>query len=176
MRSGENFPYFSYFIFKNHTQMRLTAKLSFFLVLFLSISNCILAQKREDFNIPPDLGKGHLVIDIGSASTDKATESIIEAFEDNYKGKFEAAYSQYPTMSKYKPEKYQYIFVVKEKHNPARTIGRDRYPATTDYMFGLMNIKTGKTYYQDFWSGSYKKGAKNFVKEMEEIRKENAGE
>lgn len=133
------------------------------------------AQKKDDFNIPENLGKGGLTILVASASSDKVTKEILEAFEEYYKGKYEAVSTQYPKSSNYKTEKYQYIFVVSEKLNPAQTIGRDRFPATTDYKFGLIDIATGKRYEQDFWSGSYKKGAKAFIKKMEEMRKKNEG-
>jgi hypothetical protein len=154
---------------------RSTSAASLLLSLCLFFSVAVNAQKKDDFNIPEDLGKTETTILVPPATSDKITESILEAFEDNYKGKYQAIADQYPKSSKYSPDKYQYIFIVSEKHNPAQFIGRDRFPATTDYKFGLMDMKTGKRYEQDFWSGSYKKGAKAFINQMEEIRKKNAG-
>jgi hypothetical protein len=38
-----------------------------------------------------------------------------------------------------------------------------------------MDRSTGKTYEQEFYSGSYKKGARNYAKNLEELRIKNAG-
>jgi hypothetical protein len=141
-------------------------------ILFSSLQ--LFAQKEEEFNFPPDFGKAETIILIAPATKDKVTESFVEAFEKEYTGQYEQIAEQYPKGNKYKGDKYQYVFFVTEKENPARTIGRDRFPATTDYKFGLRDLKTGKTWQQDFWSGSYKKGAKNYVKHLEALRKRNA--
>jgi hypothetical protein len=128
---------------------------------------------EDDFNLPPDFGKAETIILVSPGSKDKITESIQEAFEKEYSGKFEFIQSQYPPSGKYAPEKYRFTFFVTEKSNPGQWIGKERFPPTTDYKFGLMDRQTGKSYQQDFWSGSYKKGARNYVKKMEEARKKN---
>jgi hypothetical protein len=46
---------------------------------------------------------------------------------------------------------------------------------TDDYKFGLIELKTGKRYQCDFWSGAYKKGARYYAKNLEKWRKENGG-
>jgi hypothetical protein len=143
----------------------------FFICCYLPGAN---AQK-EDFHIPPDLGVDNRIILVAPASKDKVTESILDAFSDIYKGKYEATANRYPDKNKLDQKKYQYIFFVWETISPARYIGKDRFPETTNYKFGLVDVKTGQTYEQDFWSGSYKKGAKNFIKQMEEARKKNSG-
>jgi hypothetical protein len=52
--------------------------------------------------------------------------------------------------------------------------GRDRYPATTNYRFGLVDRQTGQTYQTEFLSGAYGKGARYYVKHLEKFRKANA--
>lgn len=149
----------------------------FLLALLLCSRQTITAQEERDngFNFPPDFGKTDIIILIAPGTSDKITESIVEAFEKNYQGKFELSPDKYAKGKKYQTGAYQYIFMVTEHQNPGRWIGRERFPPTTDYKFGLYDMKTGKSYDQDFWSGSYKKGAKNYVKHLEEIRKKNAG-
>jgi hypothetical protein len=150
----------------------------FILSAFLCNIQSANAQDDKDsgFNFPPDFGKTETIILIAPGTSDKITESIVEAFEKTYKGKFELSPNKYAKGKKYQSGSYQYIFIVSEHYNPGRWIGRERFPPTTDYKFGLYDMKTGKSYDQDFWSGSYKKGAKNYVKHLEELRKKNAGE
>jgi hypothetical protein len=155
---------------------KFTAYFTLLILPFFFFSTQLSAQKDDDFNFPPDFGKTATTILIAPATKDKVTESFADAFEKEYKGLFELTADAFPKSSKYKAAKYKYVFVAMEKENPAQTIGRDRFPATTDYKFGLRDMLTGKTYYQDFWSGSYKKGARNYVKHLEKLRKQNAGE
>ena len=67
------------------------------------------------------------------------------------------------------------MVIVMEDYQPGKWIGKERFPPTTNYKFGLMNIKTGQSYYTEFWSGAYKKGAKYYVKHLEDFRAKNAG-
>jgi hypothetical protein len=148
-------------------------KLFLLLVLLISLTN-VKAQK-EKYNFPPDFGKTETTVLISPGAKDKITESMVEGFEKEYKGKFEAIDDRYPKGTKYDIAKYQYVFYILEHMNPGYWVGRERFPPTTDYKFGLMDRSTGKTYEQDFYSGSYKKGARNYAKNLEELRIKNAG-
>ncbi|MBI5371842.1 MAG: hypothetical protein HZA79_07430 [Sphingobacteriales bacterium] len=133
-------------------------------------------EKDSDFNFPPDFGKKETIILIAPGTSDKITESVMEAFEKNYKGKFELCPDKQAKAKKYQSGSYQYIFMITEKVIPGKWVGRERIPPTTDYKFGLYDLRTGKMYDPDFWSGSYKKGAKYYVKHLEEFRSKNSGQ
>lgn len=145
----------------------------FILTLLLTAVNTGFAQKdkKDDFNLPPDFSTTESIILIAPGSSDKITEAMEEIFEKNYSGKYELSTSKKPPLSKYPDGTGVYLFVISENFNPGFSVGRDRFPPSTDYKFGLTDLRTWKSYYQDFWSGSYKKGAKQYVKQLEERRK-----
>ncbi|MBL0358347.1 MAG: hypothetical protein IPP72_16405 [Chitinophagaceae bacterium] len=116
------------------------------------------------------------IVLVSSANKDKITEAMQEAFEKNYKGKYEFVVDKYPRGSRYDTAKYRYVFYISYHENPGQWIGRERFPPTTDYKFGLIDRVTGMSWDQEFWSGNYKKGAANYVKHLEELRKQNAGQ
>ena len=60
--------------------------LLFSLLLLISFNN-VKAQK-EKYNFPEDFGKTETVVLISPGTRDKITESMVEAFEKEYKGKF----------------------------------------------------------------------------------------
>ena len=144
-------------------------------VLLLSIIR--VSAQKERFNIPEDFGKTESTVLITEGARNKITESMVEAFEKEYKGNFEAitGTGKYSNTSKYDASKYRYVFYVLENYNPGYFVGRDRFPPTTDWKFGILDRQTGKSYEQDFWSGNFKKGSRNYVKNLEEMRKKNAG-
>ena len=148
-------------------------KLLLLIAFLFSIIN-VKAQK-EKYNFPEDFGKTETTVLISPGAKDKITESMVEAFEKEYKGKFEAIDDRYPKSSKYDMTKYRYVFYITEQENPGYFVGRDRFPPTTDYKFGLMDRSTGKTYEQDFYSGNYKKGARNYAENLEKLRSKNSG-
>jgi hypothetical protein len=148
-------------------------KLLLSIALFFSIIN-VKAQK-EKYNLPEDFGKTETTVLISPGAKDKITESMVEAFEKEYKGKFEAIDDRYPKSSKYDMTKYRYVFYITEHENPGYFVGRERFPPTTDYKFGLMDRSTGKSYEQDFYSGNYKKGARNYAENLEKLRSKNSG-
>lgn len=144
-------------------------------ILLFCISLSVNAQKKDKgFNFPPDFGKTETTVLIREGSKDKITEAMVAAFEKEYKGKFEAE-SDIAPKKKNNTETYRYVFFVTEEEQPAQWIGRDRFPATTNYRFGLLDLKTGQAYRTAFLSGAYKKGAKYYAEHLEEFRKENAG-
>lgn len=147
-------------------------KLVLSIVLLFSI-NHVNAQK-EKYNMPEDFGKTETTVLISPGPKDKITESMVEAFEKEFKGKFEAIDDRYPKSSKYDIGKYRYVFYILEHQNPGYWIGKDRFPPTTDYLFGLMDRFTGKTYDQNFYSGNYKKGARNYAENLEKLRVKNS--
>lgn|GEM_PF-3478689 len=147
-------------------------KLLLSIAFLFSIIN-VKAQK-EKYNFPEDFGKTETVVLISPGPKDKITESMVEAFEKEYKWKIEAVDDKYPKVSKYDLKIYRYVFYVTEHVNPGYFVGRDRFPPTTDYKFGLMDRSTGKTYEQDFYSGNYKKGARNYAENLEKLRAKNS--
>lgn len=149
------------------------SKFIFTAILSFCLNACW-AQK-DKYNFPEDFGKTETVILISPGSRDKITESMLEAFEKEYKWKVEAVDDKYPKASKYDLKIYRYVFYVTEHENPGYFVGRDRFPPTTDYKFGLMDRSTGKTYEQDFYSGNYKKGARNYAENLEKLRVKNSG-
>lgn len=144
-------------------------------ISFLFLLTQVSAQK-EKYNMPEDFGNTETTVLISPGPKDKITESMIEAFEKEYKGKFEAIDDRYPKSSKYDIAKYRYVFYILEHQNPGYWVGRERFPPTTDYIFGLTDRSTGKSYEQDFYSGSYKKGAKNYAENLEKLRVKNSGD
>jgi hypothetical protein len=143
-------------------------------ILVLFSLNSVKAQK-EKYNLPEDFGTLKTTVLISPGPKDKITESMVEAFEKEYKGEFEAIDDRYPKSSKYDITKYRYVFYILEHQNPGYWVGRDRFPPTTDYKFGLMDRSTGKSYEQDFYSGNYKKGARNYAENLEKLRAKNSG-
>ena len=143
------------------------------MLLLFSLNNA--SAQKEKFNLPEDFGKTETTVLISPGTRDKISESMVEAFEKEYKGKFEAVDEKYPKISKYDIAKYRYVFYVTEHENPGYWVGRERFPPTTDYKFGLMDRSTGKNYEQDFYSGNFKKGAKNYSKNLELLRAKNSG-
>ena len=143
--------------------------------LFLILGQSSLKAQKDDYNIPSDLGKQETTILIMPCSRDKITESMSEIFEKNYGGKFQVIYEKFPTEKKYSLEKFRFAFVIFEEESPGYWVGRERFPPTTNYRFGLVDRTTGQIYKQDFLSGNYIKGGKNYVRRMEEVRKANAG-
>jgi len=91
-------------------------KLLLSIALFFSIVN-VKAQK-EKYNFPEDFGKMETTVLISPGPKDKITESMVEAFEKEYKGKFEAIDDRYPKSSKYDIAKYRYVFYITEHENP----------------------------------------------------------
>ncbi|MDB5200953.1 MAG: hypothetical protein JWQ27_362 [Ferruginibacter sp.] len=149
-------------------------KTALVLFFFLGISASLFAQKDKGFNFPPDFGKTETTVLIGEGSKDKISEAMLEAFEKEYGGKFiaEAAADKKKTTDK---DQFRYVFFVTEEVQPAQFIGRDRFPATTNYRFGLFDLKTGIRYQTEYVSGAYGKGAKYYVKNLEKFRKDNGG-
>ncbi len=147
-------------------------KLLLSIAFLFSIIN-VKAQK-EKYNFPEDFGKKETTVLISPGAKDKITESMIEAFEKEYKGKFEAIDDKYPKSSKYDIANYRYVFYILEHENPGYWVGKDRFPPTTDYLFGLMDRFTGKTYDQNFYSGNYKKGSRNYAENLEKLRIKNS--
>ncbi len=143
-------------------------------ILILFSLTDVKAQK-EKYNLPEEFGKTETTILISPGAKDKITESMVEAFEKEYKGKFESIDDKYPQSSKYDLAKYRYVFYIIQHENPGYWVGRERFPPTTDYKFGLMDRTTGKSYEQDFYSGSYKKGARNYAGNLEKLRVKNSG-
>ena len=125
------------------------------------------SQKDKGFNFPPDFGKTETLIVIGPIYSDKVTEGIIEAFEKEYKGRFERIEDTYGKNVKEKPGLRTFVLTV--------MVMPSRVPNTSNYKFGLIESKTGKSYECDFWSGSYKKGARYYAKNLEEFRLANGG-
>jgi len=142
------------------------------MLLLFSLNNG--KAQKEKYNLPEDFGKTETIVLISPGSKDKITESRVEAFEQEYKGKFEAIDERYPKTSKYDIAKYRYVFYIVEHQNPGYWVGRDRFPTTTDYKFGLMERSTGKTYEQYFYSGNFKKGARNYAENLEKMRAKNS--
>lgn len=149
---------------------RLLLLVSFFWTLGLSS----LKAQKDDFHIPADLGKQETTVLILPCSRDKITENMSEIFEKNYGGKFQVVYESFPSEKKYSLEKYRFAFIIFEETSPGYWVGRERFPPTTNYRFGMIDRVAGKTYKQDFLSGSYTKGGKSYVRQMEEVRKANA--
>jgi len=143
-------------------------------VLSILITTVTWAQKDKGFNFPPEFGKAETTVLIRDGSKDKITKAMTEAFEKEYTGKF-AAEASVGAKAKKDTANYRYLFFVTEEHQPAQTIGRDRFPATTNYRFGLMDMSTGRSYQTEFISGAYSKGAKYYAKHLEEFRKSNGG-
>lgn len=150
------------------------------LVLAAVLFSCVSAKAQDDndkgFNFPDDFGKKETIVLVSAANKDKITEAMQEAFEKNYKGKYEFVVEKFPRGSRYDTSKYRYVFYISYHENPGQWIGRERFPPTTDYKFGLIDRVTGQSWDQEFWSGNYKKGAANYVKHLEELRKQNAGQ
>lgn len=142
-------------------------------ILFVVIGLSSVKAQKDDFNIPSHLGNQETTILILPCFRYKITESMNEIFEKNYGGKFQMIYDRIPSATKYSFEKFRFAFVVFEETSPGYWVGHERYPPTTSYRFGLIDRATGKTYKQDFQSGSYTKGGKNYVRQMEEVRKAN---
>lgn len=144
---------------------KLIKALLFSIFLFTTVNSY--SQKDKGFNFPPDFGKTETLIVIGPVYNDRVTESIIEAFEKEYKGKFERIQDTYGKNVKENPGVRTFVLSVMVM--PSREIN------TNDYKFGLVELKTGKSYTCDFWSGSYKKGARYYAKNLEEFRQANGG-
>jgi hypothetical protein len=145
---------------------KLIKALFFSVFLFVAVNGY--SQKDKGFNFPPDFGKTETLLIIGTVSSDKVTESIIEAFEKEYKGRVETIQDQYGKNVKEKPGVRTFVLTVMEMPSSA-------IPNSSDYKFGLTELKTWKSYECDFWSGSYKKGARYYAKHLEEFRKANGG-
>ena len=139
----------------------------FIFFIFLFIASNSYSQKDKGFNFPPGFGSKETILIIGSASKDKVTEGIIESFEKEYKGKIQLIQDRYGMNVKADSAKSVFLLTVLEM--PLAV------PNTDDYKFGLININTRKSYECDFWSGSYKKGARYYAKNLEEFRVSNGG-
>jgi len=137
----------------------------FSIFLFATVNSY--SQKDKGFNFPPDFGKTETRIVIGPIYSDKVTKSIIEAFEKEYKGRFERIEDTYGKNVKETPGLRTFLLTV--------MVMPSRFTKTNDYKFGLAELKTGKSYECDFWSGSYKKGARYYAKNREKFRQANGG-
>ncbi len=149
--------------------------------LALFFSPLVFSQLNEDesVQVPPDFGKAGeiLVVNVNSPMlTDKKNDKLLETAEEvfgkNYTGKI-TIYDKKPG-SYADTSKYRYMFVVFVEYSPATTIGRDRFPASTDYSFGVIDMVTQKTYRQ-LRFGAYKKLMGLYVKKLEAMRKKNSG-
>ena len=85
-------------------------KLLLSITLLFSLSH-VNAQK-EKYNLPEEFGKTETTILISPGAKDKITESMVEAFEKEYKGKFESIDDKYSQSSKYDIVKYRYVFYI----------------------------------------------------------------
>jgi hypothetical protein len=155
-----------------NTKSKTTILLAFLLFLCQGVN--AQSKKEERFNFPEDFGKEETIVLISEGLTDKISESMIKAFEKHYKGKFELI-SDTTISDVMNVNKYRYIFNVREGISPAYSVGKDRFPASPIYKFGLTDRKTGKEYPTDFWSGSHKKGAIYYAENLEKLRKKNSG-
>jgi len=133
---------------------------------FILCATTTYSQKDKGFNFPPDFGKTPTLVIVGPALTDKVQEGILEAFEKEYEGKYESFYSR---IGKNNMDTSVHMYRLHVKERPSEFEGSD------DYKFGLTDLRTGKFYEAEFWSGSYKKGARYYVKHLEEFRKANGG-
>jgi len=141
-------------------------KLLFISALFFASFNAY-SQKDKGFNFPPEFGKMETLVVINFHG-EKVTKAIVEAFEKEYGGKFQQIEER--TSGKYKPDSAITVYMLSVIEKPSASMDN-----SSDYKFGLTNLKTRKAYWCDFWSGSYKKGAKYYVKHLERWRKENGG-
>jgi hypothetical protein len=143
-----------------------------FSILFSTMLMLGFAQEKPEF--PPEIGKEETTILLTPTYKDKITEYMSECFEKNYKGKFEAVEGKLG--GKYNDvNAYRYSFFMITHENPGQWIGKERFPPTTDFKFGVTDRKTGKIYQQDSWSVNYKKGMRHYVEKLEKLRKENGG-
>ena len=145
-------------------------------LIFFTITGLAQKDKFKDFNFPPDFGKTESMVLISAGSTEKITEAIIEIFEKEFKGAFITSAEMKSNPDKNKNANIRYVFIIQESFNPGYSVGRDRFPPTTDYKFGLRDNNNGKTYFQDFLSGSYKRGAKHYIENLEKYRAKNAAQ
>jgi hypothetical protein len=103
---------------------------SFLCIILLFLTQSLWAQKDKGFNFPPDFGKTETTVLVGEGTKNKISKAMLEAFEKEYTGKYEAETGLTPK-KKDDTETYRYVFVVTEDEQPARFIGRERFPATT---------------------------------------------
>ena len=103
---------------------------------------------------------------VGPAASDKVQKSLMEAFEKEYGGKFED-YKAGWSRNFRDTSIHMYRFDV--------ITSRSSFEGTDDYKFSLIDLRNGKVYKADFWSGGAKKGAMYYLKRLEKFRISNGG-
>ena len=146
--------------------------LSFFLLASLITAG----QKNSNFEeIPPELGKDNLTLLVQDEDKNALSKAIYETFEKHYKGPYEIQPSSMTYTKKYADAtKYRFLFTVIMKDVPGYWVGRERFPPTIDYSYGVFDRRTGKQYKLDGWAGGFKRSMVDYVKRMEEVRASNA--
>lgn len=107
---------------------------------------------------------------VKDADQNKVSKCLEETMEKYYKGKYIIApsaglYTTYKDVAK-----YRYVLVIFTRDVPGQWIGRERFPPTTDYSYGIFDRETGIQHRLSYWAGGYKKSMITFVKKLEEIR------
>ncbi len=125
-------------------------------IITLLLSGLILstsfAQKKNDKEeVPPELGKASEVLLVRDAETRQVSKCLEESLEKYYKGNYEIVEKEDGSRFKDK-EKYRYVMMIMTNFKPGRTIGRDRFPPTTDYKYGVLDRQTGRIYQLDYWA------------------------
>lgn len=147
--------------------------LSFLLFAFVFASG----QKGSNFEeIPPELGKEkNMVLLVQDEDKNAVSKAIYETFEKHYKGAYEIQPRTMTYSKKYADAtKYRFLFTVITRDVPGQWIGRERFPPTTDYSYGVFDRRTGIQYRLDGWAGGFKRSMVDYVKRLEEKRAENS--
>jgi hypothetical protein len=146
------------------------------LSFFLSVSLCAAGQKNSNFEeIPPELGLDKSILLVQDEDKNAVSKALYEAFEKYYKGAYEIQPQTVVYSKKYLDAvKYRYVFTVFTKLVPGYWVGRERFPPTTDYSYGVLDRYTGKQYKLDGWAGGFKRSMNDYVKELEKTRAANS--
>ena len=150
----------------------------FLSLLFISLFLLNFNSKAqvEDKEIPPDFGSEKGILLVREVEKENPNKTLSEKFEKYYKGQYEIIPISGPTGKKFQDlDKYRYMFETYEKVVPGYFIGKDRFPATVEYTFGVVDRKTGKIYKILFWTGNYKKTMERYIKNLDEARIKNGG-
>jgi hypothetical protein len=125
--------------------------------------------------IPPELGKDNLTLLVMDEDKNAVSKAIYETFEKHYKGPYEIQPRSMVYTKKYADAtKYRFLFTVITRDVPGQWIGRERFPPTVDYSYGVFDRRTGKQYKLDGWAGGFKRSMVDYVKRMEEARAGNS--
>ncbi len=148
----------------------------FYLSFLLFCSLLVAGQKNSNFEeIPPELGKDNLTLLVMDEDKNAVSKAINETFEKHYKGSYEIQPRNMIYTKKYADAtKYRFLFTVITQYVPGQWIGRERFPPTVDYSYGVFDRRTGKQYKLDGWAGGFKRSMVDYVKRLEVMRAENS--